>query len=379
MPVSVMLAYEAYFDALKPLHTTSDAWKSILAGLVVLRLVDDWLNEGTSAITKNPASVQAAREAIARIPERDRVRPILCNLVDIVTQSEQIAVQTIADSVLDYGNMLEMAGRWPLSRDVFASLLNRAQNAQDHLTTARTARRLGLILRMLGQLDASDRVYTLVHQMATRINIPKMDLGAHIGSANNLVMRGRLAEAGKILDTVATEAKSLGMTDIWGDALHEQSAIALERKDYLTGIRISQTVLMHVSNPVERDRVLINIGAAFVGHGDHSAAKDFLIPLLQRTQEEGLRQMSLINLLEIAAKDGDKTAFERYHHELDGILTLPALQAHYHLYLGKGYYTFGSPAAAVEEWQYALAIAEEHGLNQVRSFIIDDFSAVCLQ
>jgi hypothetical protein len=171
-----MLAYEAYFDALKPLHTTSDAWKSILAGLVVLRLVDDWLNEGTSAITKNPASVQAVREAIARIPERDRVRPILCNLVDIVTQSEQIAVQTIADSMLDYGNMLEMTGQWPLSRDVLANLLSRAQAVQDRSTTICTAQRFALVLRQLGQLDASDRAYTIVRQIAGKINRPDMNL-----------------------------------------------------------------------------------------------------------------------------------------------------------------------------------------------------------
>src|SRR5580704_926003 len=116
MPVHSMLAYEAYFDALAPLKTTTDAWKSIMAGLVVLRLVDDWLDSGPSAIKNNPASVQAAREAVARVSEKDQARPILCDLVDIVTQSEQCMVQTIAASMPDYGNMLEFGGRCNLAR-----------------------------------------------------------------------------------------------------------------------------------------------------------------------------------------------------------------------------------------------------------------------
>jgi hypothetical protein len=148
-----MLAYEAYFDALEPLRTTTNAWKSILAGLVVLRLVDDWLDGGPIAIRNNPASVLAVREAIARVSERDPVLPVLCNLVDVVTQSEQTIFQTIAGPMLDYGNMLASTDRCSLSQNVFASLLDRAQAVQDNLTIARTARRLGLVLRLLGQLE----------------------------------------------------------------------------------------------------------------------------------------------------------------------------------------------------------------------------------
>ena len=143
-----MLTYEAYFDALRPLRTTTDKWKSILAGLLVVRLVDDWLDGGPCVIDKNPASVQAIREAVARIAERDPVRPILCDLVDVVTQSETATVQTIAAPMLAYGNILESTGQWSLSRDVFANMLDRAQAVQDHSITARTARRFGLVLRL---------------------------------------------------------------------------------------------------------------------------------------------------------------------------------------------------------------------------------------
>jgi tetratricopeptide (TPR) repeat protein len=189
-------------------------------------------------------------------------------------------------------------------------------------------------------------------------------------------MRNRFIEAEKILNTVIIEAKSLGMAEICGYALHDQVLIASARRDYLTSIRLSQAILADTSIITGKDSALFNLSASFIGHGDHQAAKKIMMPLLRRTQEEGVRQLLLINLLEIAAKDGDRNAFNEYHQKLDGTLTLPMPEAYYYLYLGKGYHTFGSPAAAMEYRQRALAIAEEHGLNQVRSFILDDLSPV---
>jgi len=369
-----MLAYEAYFDALRPLRTTTDKWKSIVAGLVVVRLVDDWLDGGPCAINKNPASVQAVREAVARVPERDPIRPVLCDLMDIVTQSEIATIQTIAAPMIGYGNMLESTGQWTLSRDVFASLLSRAQTVQDHLTTAYTARRFGLVLRLLGQLDASDKAYNLVRQSAVKLGMPHIHLQSQMGYANNLMMRGRLVDAEKIIDTAAKEAESLEMTGIYADVLIGKGAIVMERKDHLAGIHIGQSSLKYVPGGETRDILLANIGASFIGYGNHSAAKKILIPLLRGAQEAGSRQRILINLLEIAAKDGDKSAFERYRKKLDGTLTLPVLQAHYHLFLGKGYHTFGAISAAKEEQRIALAIAEEYGLHQARTIILDDAS-----
>ena len=111
---------------------------------------------------------------------------------------------------------------------------------------------------------------------------------------------------------------------------------------------------------------------ALVGHGDHDAAKKILIPLKDEVQEETVRQTSLINLLEMAAKERDKLAFERYRGELRDKLSLPELQVHYHLYLGKGYQAFWRPLAAMEERQIALSIATEHGLQHLRTLVLDD-------
>ena len=153
MPGFGMLAYEAYFDALTQCKTTTDEWKSVLAGLVVLRLIDDWLDCGMHTITKNPSYVQAVREAVARVPAWDTARPILCELVDMVTQSDQMAFRLVAPSVFDYGQTLYAIGQWGLARDVFCRLMKQAEAARDRGTTARATRQLGYVLQHLGQCD----------------------------------------------------------------------------------------------------------------------------------------------------------------------------------------------------------------------------------
>ena len=94
------------------------------------------------------------------------------------------------------------------------------------------------------------------------------------------------------------------------------------------------------------------MAAAFIGCEDHQTAKQILLPVLQHTQEEGIRQRVLINLLEIAAKDseqtrrliGTATSIRRY------VGITGHAEAYYHLYVGEGpLHLFGNTAAAIEE------------------------------
>ena len=153
-----------------------------------------------------------------------------------------------------------------------------------------------------------------------------------MGYVNNLILRGRLTDAEKIIDAVTKEAISLEMMDLYADALSTKSIIAIERKDYLAGIQVAQSAIIHAPEGDTKDRILSNIGGSFIGYGNHHAAKKTLIPLLSRVHEEDSRQRILINLLEIAAKDGDKPTFERYRQKLDRVVTLPVFCRHTIIY-----------------------------------------------
>ena len=60
-----MLAHTAYFESLASVEDeASQEWKSTLAGLVVLRLVDNWLELGTQVVTTEVTGLQEQYETL---------------------------------------------------------------------------------------------------------------------------------------------------------------------------------------------------------------------------------------------------------------------------------------------------------------------------
>jgi tetratricopeptide (TPR) repeat protein len=360
-----MLTHEPYFDALQVVNNTTAEWRSILAGLLVLRLVDSWLEHDMSLVVKDVTNVQAVQEALSGVQERDSRLSRLSDLVEIVTQSEQPGVPNIAISMLEYGRTLYENNQWTLALDVFASLLSHALADQDETTILSAAGRLAFVLKQLGQLEAADSAYALVFQRTSGLDRPEFYFPARIGFSDNLVRRGRFTEAESVLGAVVMQTSALGLTDLHASALHQMASIAMERQDYGTAIRLGQTALTQMSQPRRRTHILMHLGGAHSGAGNHETAKHILLSQLQQTQEENVRQGALITLLEITAKDGDQPMFNRYRQQLDGTLVLPVLQVDYYLYVAKGHHLFRNSAGAREAWQNALEIALAHGLAQM--------------
>ena len=61
-----MLRHLAFFEELGKMDETDASWRSVSAGLVVLRLVDNWIADGATKSRVDSWGVSAVREAIAR-------------------------------------------------------------------------------------------------------------------------------------------------------------------------------------------------------------------------------------------------------------------------------------------------------------------------
>ena len=364
-----MLAHENYLNALRTLNNTTEEWRSVLAGVLVLRLVDAWLDGDGSLVVKDFGGIQAVRETVAGLHERNTVLPPLKALIDIVVQSSHISTARVKDSMLQYGRILHMTNQWQLAMDVFGSLLSHALAYSDDTTVAYAAGRLAFVLRHLGQLEASDNAYTVVLQHLTLDANPDWYFRMHMGLSTNLAMRGRFDEAERILNAIILEAKLRDMPDLQGTALHGKAFLANERLDYVNGIQYDQAALQLLESADERTYALMNLGAGFLGYGDHRTARGVLLRVLAKTQDECARHKALVNLLEIAAKDRDRKNFEKYRHAIEDEKMLPDIQAYYQLYLAKGYYNFGNTSAAQESWKHALTIAEAHTFTHLRTAI----------
>jgi len=126
-----MIAHVVYFETLASISDeTSPAWKSTVAGLVVLRLIDDWLDAGAQIVTTDVTGLRAIRDTIGAVSEGDPIRSILNGAVDTLEHAETASIRAIAPNLMAYGRALHHVGKWALAKDVFATILRRAQEVE---------------------------------------------------------------------------------------------------------------------------------------------------------------------------------------------------------------------------------------------------------
>ena len=77
----------AFFEALAKADESQPSWHSISAGLVTMRLVDDWLAAPRGSVMSESWGVTAVREAIAEIEDNTPLRRILTSIVDAVVSA----------------------------------------------------------------------------------------------------------------------------------------------------------------------------------------------------------------------------------------------------------------------------------------------------
>jgi hypothetical protein len=151
-----MLPRSQYFYTLASIgDVTPPEWDATVAGLAVLRLVDDWLDFGA----QDDIDLVAARQLIDRAPNMYVPRSLLRRIVDVVEHTEAVSVRAIAHPLFDYARSLESSGDLALAESVLTPLLVRAELAKDTATAIQTALRLGHVLHQAGQLDLAQEAY----------------------------------------------------------------------------------------------------------------------------------------------------------------------------------------------------------------------------
>jgi tetratricopeptide (TPR) repeat protein len=360
------LQHLAFFEALAGMEEFDGEWPATSAGLVVLRLVDAWLDEGPEVAAPDGWSVRAVREAIDAVAPERSVRPILSGIVDVLQSSSgQPSVSRIAPRLMAYGRALDYDGRYALAADVYGTLVAHAHPADEPDVAIDANMQLGLCRRRLGDLDGAARAYGRAGAIAASTGDLMKVLLSQVADAKIAVARGNLPSAEQTLDRTIERAREHAFSEVQGLALHERSAVAHLRGDYERAVRFAYQALGLLGSPVARDRVLGDLAASFVLLGVRSAARDALMVLAATAQDQYSRWVATINLLELEAMDGCEPRFEDYRRQMDAASLPPSLEAEYALSLGTAYQTLDRPEQARLAFHRALAIAAEHSFNQI--------------
>jgi tetratricopeptide (TPR) repeat protein len=367
-----MIRHQVYFDTLGSMKEDSASWRSVFAGLSILRLVDSYADGDSSIDPANWAQLHNVRSAIEAVSEGDPIRGVLTTVLEEVTKRAVID-DTVCASLLAYGRALDYEASWGLATDVFSTVAKLARPEKNAKLAVEANVAVGGAARRNGDWETSARAYSQAAFIADTLGDRQGVLTVQVGIANTYLAKGNLPQAQTILDDVIVQARDEGMKEVYARALHSRAGLAGHRGDYTEGLKLAYEALEHTSAPTERDQVLNDIGGMFAALGLHASARDAHLILAATAQRKLVRWSATLNLMELAGLEGNEQAFDNYARDLAREPLNPWLRSYYLLFLGEGFARFGRYEAAEEALQEASVFADA---NQLHEFVFKAQSAL---
>ena len=358
-----MIRHQVYFDTLGSMSEDSASWRSVFAGLSVLRLVDSYTETG-SIDPANWAQLHSVRSAIDNVSEGDPVRGVLKTVLEEATK-RMVIDDTVCASILAYGRALSYEASWGLATDVFTTVAKLARPEKNPSLAIEANVAVGGSARRNGDWETSARAYSQAAYIADTIGDRQGILTVQVGIANTYMAKGNLPQARSILEDVIVQSGDEKMYEIQASALHSRAALAQRQGNSAEGIKLAYDALNLTRKPLDRDLVLEDIAAMFTEIGLRDAARDAHLLLAATTQSKQVRETATINLMELAALDGIADAFDSYARELSAAHLGPWFRSHYLLFLGEGMHRLGRHEAAEEALQEAISFADGNQIHQV--------------
>jgi tetratricopeptide (TPR) repeat protein len=225
--------------------------------------------------------------------------------------------------------------------------------------------RLAVCHKNTGDLDAAARSYNEASVVALAAGDMIGVLNARLGDATIAMARGNMPKAESILEETLEKAQSAGFDDIRSRALTHRAFIAGAGKRYEQVIRFSYDALELSKTQRDRDRILTNIATAFRFLGLMDVARDAYLVLAATAQEQYIRWMSELNLMELAGQQRMELDFDKYRRDLDAADFTPQLRVTYLLHVGRGYTALGRSENGIPYLERAVQMASECNLNQL--------------
>jgi tetratricopeptide (TPR) repeat protein len=359
-----MIRHQIYFDTLGSMQEDSASWRSVFAGLSVLRLVDAYASPGPTTGPANWAQLHAVRAAIEQMSDGDAVRGVLiCVLEEITTRSK--VDDTVCAALMGYGRALDYEASWGLATDVFSAVATLARPERNARLAVEANVAVGGAARRNGDWDRSARAYSQAAYIADTLGDRQGVLHVQIGIANTYLAKGNIPQAETILDDVIVQARDQEFPEMQSMALHSRASLAHRRGEHAEGLRLAHEALGLTARSSDRDFILEDIAALFTELGLRDSARDTHLILAATAQSKLVRWTAGLNLMELASLDGQEDVFDGYARELARAPMGAWIRSHYLLFLGEGFSRFGRQEAAIGALQEAVAFADSNQIHQI--------------
>ncbi len=355
------LRHLAFFEEVASHEEHEADWRAASAGLVTLRLVDQWLEDGPEVVAPDGWSARGVLSTIERMDEGSPIPSILRSILSAMAKSEQMDIHGIVPRLLAYGQALEYDAKWALAVDVYDTVIAHTHPTQESDSVTAAHLRRGVCLRTLGNFSGASEAFAAASAVAREAGDMVGFLRARIGEAKIAVARGNLPHAEVVLDETIARASQLGIPVIRSEALHDRAMVAGLRGRYDLAVEFAYEALRESASPVDKDRILNDIGNAFHLLGLRSIARDAFMVLSMTAQQQYMRWLATLTLMEIAAEDGSEPIFEQYRSRLAPGALPPQLETEYYIRLGRSYRQLDREDLGQIALAKAVQLAEHYG------------------
>ncbi|MGA9836336.1 MAG: hypothetical protein WBQ26_03375 [Gemmatimonadaceae bacterium] len=355
------LRHLPFFEEVAAHEEHEGAWRAATAGLVTLRLVDQWIEEGAEVAARDSWGARAVLQAIDQMDEGSPIPSILRSVIAAMGHSRSADVHDVMPTLMAYGRALEYEAKWALAVDVYDTVVAHTHPVQESDAAIAAHQRRGFCLRTMGWLEQALKAYSASGAIAAEVGDMIGVLRARMGDAKIAVARGNLPQAEAMLDDTIARASEFKIPAIHALALHDRAVVAGLRGHHDVAIELAYEALRESIVPADRDRILSDIGTAFHMLGLRSVARDAFLVLSATAQEQYMRWVASLSLMGIAAEDGSEPIFEQFKSSLRPRTMPPELETEYYIRLGQAYHQLDRDDLGHIALAKAIQLAEHYG------------------
>lgn len=352
---NVAVRHLAFFRAASAEREGSNEYRTLLAGLLVLRLLDKRRVQASELLP-----VRHAVDALDDGP----VRRILSDLVDAIRAFADAAVDTRMAKLIAYAQLLEHDARYEVSADVFLCAIE-LPNADRELLPL-CYQRAGICLRKIGDLERAAELIRTGLDIAHRDGDQFWWFKLRLSTAMLDFHRGDLPAAERQLETIIADADAARSVEAAAQARHERGLVAYNRNQDGVAIEYYYAAMKRYLDPELKLRAMHDLALALadLGHMQHARTVLSAVRNMARLNVE-MRHFATLNLMRLAVLSGEQLRFDQLRRELADERMPGHQRAAYHMYVGQGYLKFGESAKARQEFAEALVLAQAHRVYKV--------------
>jgi tetratricopeptide (TPR) repeat protein len=356
--------HDAFFKRLGEAGPGSRQWQAVSAGLVTVRLVERCATHSDPAVrTAGFRELLAVRRAIRALDDGP-IRTALNDVVDAVSPDASGTTAELIGALNVYGHQLQADGEWRLAADVFGVAITCAVARGDRSPVPAAYFHIGLCRRKLGDIDGAHAAYQSGHIVAEGIGDTAGVLRLAVGEARIAIERGNFPEAEDRLESIIAAARVAEVPEVMARALHDRGLVAFKRGRTEAAVRYYFDALRLFQVDEDQQRALHDIAQALLEMGVRADARRAFEVLFEAALLQETKWAAAINLLEVAAREGDWRAFESWRVRISAVALPPELALQAAVTVGDGYRRFERPGLAADAYQMAAAMAAQAGLHE---------------